>query len=314
MRRLVFAALLVFAASAACAQSADERAFAAIDACIARLDPIEDIGFEKIAARCPDLAATLERTGWAAWLPQGWKDSRNDLSPGSLAELRTLVQAELRTRTVARAPRVQRLEEILSGLGSAGTERGGLWARFKQWVRSVFTPSEEDDSSWLDRMIGRAGLSQTVVELMTYVALGLIVPLAALIIVNEIRASGLLRARAKRQRQAEAELQGAARVNVTWQDVESAPLLDKPRLLLDMVASRLVALGHLPPAAALTAREVAQAATLPDDADRARLSQLALAAERARYAPESLASAGIEAALDEGRTLFSRLAGNGVAR
>jgi hypothetical protein len=314
MRRLVFAALLVFAASAACAQSADERAFAAIDACIARLDPIEDIGFEKIAARCPDLAATLERTGWAAWLPQGWKDSRNDLSPGSLAELRTLVQAELRTRTVARAPRVQRLEEILSGLGSAGTERGGLWARFKQWVRSVFTPSEEDDSSWLDRMIGRAGLSQTVVELMTYVALGLIVPLAALIIANEIRASGLLRARAKRQRQAEAELQGAARVNVTWQDVESAPLLDKPRLLLDMVASRLVALGHLPPAAALTAREVAQAATLPDDADRARLSQLALAAERARYAPESLASAGIEAALDEGRTLFSRLAGNGVAR
>jgi hypothetical protein len=314
MRRLVFAALLVFAASAACAQSADERAFAAIDACIERLDPIEDIGFEKIAARCPDLAATLERTGWAAWLPQGWKDSRNDLSPGSLAELRTLVQAELRTRTVARAPRVQRLEEILSGLGSAGTERGGLWARFKQWVRSVFTPSEEDDSSWLDRMIGRAGLSQTVVELMTYVALGLIVPLAALIIVNEIRASGLLRARAKRQRQAEAELQGAARVNVTWQDVESAPLLDKPRLLLDMVASRLVALGHLPPAAALTAREVAQAATLPDDADRARLSQLALAAERARYAPESLASAGIEAALDEGRTLFSRLAGNGVAR
>jgi hypothetical protein len=309
MKRLAFAALLLLAASAAGAQTADERAFATIDACIGRLDPLSDIGFEKIAARCPDLAPTLERTGWAAWLPEGWKDSRNDLSPGSLTELRTLVEAELRNKTVARAPRVERLEEILSGLGSAGAERGGLWARFKQWVRSVFTPGEEEnDSSWLDRMIGRGGLSQTVVELITYVALGLIVLLAALIVVNEVRASGVLRAREKRDRQAEAELQGALRMNVTWQDVDRAPLLDKPRLLLEMVASRLVALGQLPPAAALTVREITQAAQLPNDEDRARLAQLALVAERVRYAPESLASSGLESAVDDGRLLLSSLA------
>ena len=315
MKRPAFAALLLLAASSVGAQSPDERAFATIDACIERLDPLTDIGFEKIAARCPDLAPTLEKTGWAAWLPEGWKDSRNDLSPGSLTELRTLVEAELRNRTVTRAPRVQRLEEILSGLGSTGTERGGLWARFKQWVRNVFTPGEEEnDSSWLDRMIDRAGLSQTVVELITYAALGLIVLFAALIVVNEIRASGLLRAREKREREAEAELQGAARLNVTWQDVERAPLLDKPRLLLEMVAGRLVALGQLPPTAALTVREITRAAQLPGDEDRARLSQLALAAERARYAPETLASVGIQDAVDDGRALLSRLAPTGTAR
>jgi hypothetical protein len=314
MKPPALAALLLLAASAACAQTADERAFATIDACIERLDPLTDIGFERIAARCPDLAPTLERSGWAAWLPQGWKDSRNDLSPGSLTELRTLVEAELRNKTVARAPRVQRLEEILSGLGSAGAQRGGLWARFKQWVRSVFTPGEEDnDSSWLDRMIGRGGLSQTVVELITYLALGLIVLLAALIVVNEIRASGLLRAREKRERQAEAELQGLTRSNVTWQDVDGASLLEKPRLLLEMVAGRLVALGQLPPASALTVREITRAARLPDEGDRARLSQLALAAERARYAPDPLAVIGIETAIDEGRVLLARVSERGSA-
>jgi hypothetical protein len=312
MKRVAFAVLLLLTAAAAGAQNAEERAFAAIDTCIGRLDPLTDIGFERIAARCPELAPTLEKTGWAAWLPEGWKDSRNDLSPGSLTELRNLVEAELRNETVARAPRVQRLEEILSGLGSAGTERGGLWARFKQWVRSVFKPNEaQNDSSWLDRMIGRAGLSQTFVELITYAALALIVVFAALIVVNEIRAAGLLRTREKRERQVEAELQALGRTNVTWQDVDRASLLDKPRLLLEMVAGRLVALGQLPPAAALTVREITRAAQLPNEDDRARLSELALAAERARYAPDSLASAGIETAIDDGRALLSRL---GAAR
>jgi hypothetical protein len=53
---------------------------------------------------------------------------------------------------------------------------------------------------------------------------------------------------------------------------------------------------------------------LPHEEDRARLSQLALAAERARYAPESLASEGIQTAVDDGRVLLTRLAPTGAAR
>jgi hypothetical protein len=312
MKFRLLAVVLALGGPAALAQSTDEKAFAAIDACIPRLDPVVDIGYEKIAARCPDLAPTLEQTGWAAWLPEGWQDSRNDLSSGSLAELRTLVDAELRNETLARAPRVEKLNEILADLGPASVDRSGLWARFKQWVRNIFEPgTDERDDGWFSRMRSRIGLSQTVIELLTYVSLGLIVALAALIVVNEIRAAGFVRTRRKREAEERAGLQIAARVDVSWQDFERAPLLEKPRLLLELVAARLVALGRLPPASALTVRELTRAATLPDESDRSRLNELALTAERARYAQETATPERVDAAVAKGRELFDRLAPSG---
>src|SRR5689334_24978743 len=106
MRGRFFALLLLFAAPAIAADANSPDAVAVIDACIARLDPQIDVGYERIARRCPDLAPTLERSGWAAWLPQGWKDSRNDLSAGSLRELQALVTRELATPAAATTPRV----------------------------------------------------------------------------------------------------------------------------------------------------------------------------------------------------------------
>ncbi len=309
VRALALLIALCCVPAALAQQPTDERAFAAVDTCIERLDPVVDIGFEKIAARCPDLARTLEQTGWAAWLPAGWKDSRNDLSPGSLAELRKLVEAELHNTTVVRAPRVQKLNEILADLGPASRDRSGLWSRFKQWVRSVFEPTADNsDDSWFTRMRGRIGLSQTFIELVTYVSLGLIVLLAVVIVVNEIRAADVLRRRRKRELEAGAELHGVPRVQVSWQDFERAALLEKPRLLLELVAARLVALGQLPPAAALTVRELTRAARLADESDRVRLSQLALAAERARYAEETATPEVLDTAVAQGRELFGRLA------
>src|SRR3569833_3488934 len=68
------------------------------DACVARLDPQLDIGYDRIAARCPELMRQLEAGAWAPWLPRGWKESGNDLSAGSLKELRELVTRESNAR------------------------------------------------------------------------------------------------------------------------------------------------------------------------------------------------------------------------
>src|ERR1700754_1566915 len=69
-----------------------------IDACVARLDPQLDIGYDRIAARCPDLMRQLETGAWAPWLPRGWKEPGNDLSAGSLKEFRELVARESAVR------------------------------------------------------------------------------------------------------------------------------------------------------------------------------------------------------------------------
>src|SRR5262245_43521619 len=165
MRALVLAALLILAAPGAARAAVAPDALAAIDACIARLDVQLDVGYERIARRCPDLASALEQSGWAAWLPQGWKESRNDLSAGSLQELRALVSRELATRAAAHTPSVERLKEILADMGSTGQQRSGVWTRFKKWVRSLFERAgRQDDEGWLSRLVSRVGVSDAVIE------------------------------------------------------------------------------------------------------------------------------------------------------
>src|SRR5438132_3905468 len=72
-----------------------QEAIAALDACIARLDPSLDVGYARIAARCPSLTLRLTQSAGVQWLPRGWQEAHNDLSAGSLAELRTLLAREL---------------------------------------------------------------------------------------------------------------------------------------------------------------------------------------------------------------------------
>ena len=309
MKMRILAALLLLAAPAAAPHAAEAPdPVAVIDACIAKLDAQLDVGYERIARRCPDLAPALERSGWAAWLPQGWKESRNDLSAGSLQELQALVTRELATRATTPVPRVERLKEILTDLGATGQERSGAWTRFKKWVRSLFERAgQQNREGWLSRLVSRVGVSDTVISLITYVALGLVVALAGFIVFNELRLAGVLgRKRADSDDEGNDDGTGM-RARLTWGDIERAALIDRPRLLLELIAAKLTDLGRLPPAGAFTARELARAADLNQPADRERLNELAVTAERARYAADGVSPAVAEAAVGNARELLARL-------
>lgn len=316
MKLALVAALLLGAALPAAPQGANPAvrsvaqpdAVVVIDACVARLDAQIDVGYERIARRCPDLAPALEKSGWAAWLPQGWKESRNDLSAGSLKELRSVVRRELATRPAAQTPRVARLREILADLGTTGQERSGTWSRFKKWLRSLFERAgQQPRESWLRDLVARAGVSDTVIEVITYIALTVVVALAGFIVLNELRLAGLLgRKRGEGGAQGDTKAPGS-HGRLTWRDVERAALLDRPRLLLELIASKLTDLGRLPPAGAFTAREIVRAADLDDATDRGQLQDLALTAERARYAAESVSPEAVGAAVGGGRDLLQRL-------
>jgi hypothetical protein len=302
-----FLAALVMAAPLAQAAAAQPDPLAAIDTCIARLDRELDVGYERIAARCPGLTGALEQSGWAPWLPRGWKEPRNDLSAGSLAELRASVQRELAPRAGARTLEVQRLNGVLAAVGDASQQTSSVWSRFKQWLRTLFErPDEPSDAGGFSRLLDQLGVSGAVIEIVTYVLLGAVVALAGLIVYNELRAAGVLRGRARGSGGDEANV-GKERLRPTLRDVEQAELPERPRLLLELIAAKLTDLKRLPPAGAFTVREITRLAHLRAEPDRSRLAELALTAERARFAAGRIEPAVVDNAVAGGRALLTSL-------
>jgi hypothetical protein len=275
-----------------------------VDSCVRRLDPQLDIGYDRIAARCPELARQLDNGGWGPWLPRGWKEPGNDLSAGGLKEFRELVDRESAATVPSRTPDVRHLKSVLTEL--AGNSREGGWSRFKSWLRSILERREEStDESWFTRMVSHVGVSQSVIRVIIYAALAAVVLLAAVILVNEARTAGLLPkpGAVKWKRDASVEATPA----MAWSDIERAPLGDKPRLLLELIVRQLSNRGFLPPAGGLTVRELTRAARLPEADDRARLADLALAAERVRYSAGGTQPAGLDESIARGRELLDRL-------
>jgi len=279
----------------------------AVEHCRARLDPQIDIGFERIVARCPDLARRLEQNELAAWLPEGWKDTGNNLSAGSLQELAVLMRREIVTHSSRPAPDVQRLHTVLTEIGQAPERRDSLWKRLRLWMSQVLTSSEESsDDDWIPRFVNRIGLPQTVIELVSYVALGSIITLGLVILANELRAAGVFR-RSRERKAAVVPNQPALISQMSWSDVERADAADKPRVVLELIIDRLMRAHLLPPARSLTNRELARVVRLPSDKDQERLCALALTAERMRYAPAAAKLAEVEAAVAGGRVILRTL-------
>jgi hypothetical protein len=278
----------------------------AIDDCTPRLDVQADVGYDRIAARCPHLAQALERSGIEEWLPRGWKEVRNNLSAGSLTELRSLIDRELSAHATQRKPRVEKLNEVLAGLGDSQRASNGTWLRFKRWLRELLERRDrENHEDWFDRMVHRVGLSDAIGEVITYLSLGAMVVLALLVILNELRAAGLLGARRGRESEDERDADLAAlRPIPSVSEIERAPLIERPRLLLELISAKLTALRRLPPASAMTVRELSQAVNLEAAQDRERLATLASTAERARYAESGVAPDALENAYVRGRELL----------
>jgi hypothetical protein len=310
MRKLLCLALLALLAPVHAAEP-DSIAAAreAIDDCTPRLDAQIDVGYERIAARCPGLAHALEQSGVEQWLPQGWKETRNNLSVGSLRELRSLIDRELSTHPIARKPRAAKLNDVLAGLGDQHSRDNSTWLRFRKWLRELLERRDRNgNEDWFDRMVHRVGLSDAIGEVVTYVSLGAMVVLALIVVLNELRAAGLLGRRAASRRRGREAAGAASRPLPTLSEIEHAPLVERPRLLLELIASKLTAIRRLPPASAMTVHELSRAVNLDGAQDRERLARLARAAERARYAAAALAPVELESAYAGGRELLDSVA------
>jgi hypothetical protein len=303
MNRCLLALLLTVCGTAPVA--ANDDAIAAIDGCIHNLDPSLDVGYRHVAERCPELAGALAASPYAAWLPPDWSKPDNELSVGGLIELRRLLTRTEPTPAV-RIPRVAQLADVLQELHRSDTAPRSGWARLKQWLRGVFTPQPGDaEQGWLARVIGGIDLSQRITRAIVWGALLLLLLLAGAVVANELRVAGWWR-RHRRHGWHPAAHAVAGRAAGGLEDVERASGDEQPHLLLQLIIQRLIELQRLPPARALTLKELERAARLPDELDRERLAALSAACERARYA-EVVSATVLAAASSRGRELFASL-------
>jgi len=293
---------LLLAGAAPCVQARD--ALAVIDDCLAKLDAGLDVGYARIAERCPELTPALTRSPWAAWLPAGWDKADNELSAQGLSELRALLARAQETPALSRAPGTESVHAILASLKAQEQARENWWTRFKAWLRGLFAPRAQSERGWFERLFGRLQPSEAVARVIVWCVLGAVVLLAGGVVANELRVAGLLRRRA---RVAAGQSAPGAHVGLTLPDVEAASPRQQAGMLLELIAARLGEQGRLPPARAFTAREVARTARLRDEAERARLAELARVSERVRYSDEEVAPASLGGALLGGRELLAAL-------
>jgi hypothetical protein len=285
-----------------------------IDSCIRRLDPQVDVGFERVAARCPDLAQQLERSDLAAWLPKRWKDPHNDLSVAGLRQLEELATRELKATTSRYGPDLSRLHSVLE-LNQSQEEGTAWWARLKAWLRSVLAPARSAaDDDWLSRWTAQIGVPQAVRELISYAALTAVVLLAIVILLNELRASRVLESIGLARRRTKAvgghvrpARDRTVRGSSPAADLAALAPVDRPRWLLEAIATRVSEAPARPPSRALTLRELAKTARVPDFGDRASLMDLACAAERLRFSGREVPVGALEATLARGMALLERL-------
>ncbi len=278
-----------------------------IDNCLKRLDPQTDLGYERIAARCPDLPRQLDASSWSAWLPKEWKTPHNDLSAESLKDLRQLVERELATRAPSRAPSLGSLHPILVELGPMEPRSTGLWARFTGWFRDALERrGPEDGNDWWDRTVGRVSVSQALVDVIGYGCLVAVVAIALGLVVNELRVAGVFSARRSRT-VGKAGAGATTQATSDWTAIQGAFAGERPRLLLELIAARLVELNRLPPAGGFTVRELLQHAHLTRGEDRSLLADVALTAEQVRFSGDEIPAARLEAVVQRGRQLLEHL-------
>jgi len=267
-----------------------------LDDCIARLDPVADSGYARIAARCPELTQALKDSPAAHWLPRSWDHDDSQLTARGLAQLRVLLGRESAAQApAARAPDIRGLAPVLASVRKANDAGAGWWSRLKERLRQLLASSREQDDGWVSGLLRQLDQSKATMRAIVWITLAAVVAFACWMVFHELRAAGVFRARDP----------GPVDRNGTRGHSASASTgqlsaTDRPGVLLEKIAARLAAQHRLPPARSFTAREVLRRARLPEEAMRASLGQLASVSERIRYSgvgvePEAVAAAVVDA-------------------
>lgn len=261
-------------------------------------------GLEALSHPCPELSAAVSGLGLDSLLPPDWQKTA---SARALADV-----AALADRYAAPLPRLRldaaRLQSIARTLEPPPAPPS-LWERVAEWIRAWLEPKNRGSSSWW-RLLPRWHLSPSGARLLLETLAALIVVCIAALVVNELRAAGLIgsgRPRPSSSRPSRtAPPSGEASCDLDALD--SVVPRERPGILLRLLVRALTRSNRLGHDRDLTCRELIATARFDSPRQRAQFEQVALLAERARYGDPALAPAGIpEELLAQARLLYSEL-------
>ena len=312
MRALLLPILLALSALFAQPLWADTAASIQIlDKCLHALAPEAGTGIEQLREICPDLERTINESPLRDQLPEHWQEQ---LDRNGIADISALLQ-RYQSQAQSAVPRVATLYQVAQSLNQP-QPRHSWWQDLKEWLRRQLLAPDNSESSWMTRWWPDAPL---LMRTIFYGLLAAVLLMALWIIRGELKAAAAgARATRARARAPLAPSPAGARP-LTPEDIDAAPLRERPALLLRLLVQALLQSGRLHGERSLTHRELAVRSAFDDAEQHGRFERIALLAERVLYGPnQPIAQTGPEASIDalnDGRQLYAQLlAGRGPPR
>lgn len=265
----------------------------------------EGEGLEELELACPGIERALVELGYSPFIAEQQLDT---LGWYTLHDLKLLDDRyTARPAAAEQGVRTESLAAILQSLQETQQERELNWLeKFSRWIRGLSQDSQQAMPAWLQRWLEDTPLSQTIVRWMIYGALTLLVVMALGVVINELRAAGLLRRKGAKARAAAAA--GAATAGeLTIADLENAAPADRPSLLLRLLVAALVKRGRLRADRSLTHRELVARAAFDAAAQRESFGRLAALSERTIYGGMRAEGQEIDGVVAAGRALMATL-------
>ncbi|MBM0103153.1 hypothetical protein JM946_00270 [Steroidobacter sp. S1-65] len=300
--RLSVAVLIFLCVPAAFAQS-EAPARQVLQECADSIPP-DVVGIEQIEAACPGVEQALDELGLTELMFQSQFEL---LKRDGLDALLALANRYEHPPERA-AANVARLGPVLDSMRRPPTPEASKswWERLKERLRQLFNQSEAPPDSWLIRWLDEHRMPELVRSILLYGAMAIVVALAVLIVVNEIRA-----ARSGRRRKRAATTVAMQAHPVLTDNSEPIAPGEGPSALLKMLVATLIKTGRVHGGHALTHRELTRRARFDDSSQRESFQKLAQVAEREVFGGMAVANEELTEAIRAGRSLEEQL--NGAA-
>jgi hypothetical protein len=262
-------------------------------------------GIKDLAASCPQLPDALATLGLEDVLEEGWREQLNTNALRGLTEL-----ADRYRGAKWQTPDTAALAGILSAMKREQAPQSESWweslkAWFKHWLSQSNSSVLQWLNRWLDAWLSPTKVSAALVKVIAYCSTALVLLAALVVIVNELKAAGVLR---RRPRAADAAHRGKI-LEASGEGGAVALPTGSHRLteLLRVLVNLLMRTGRLKMERSLTHRELIAHSSFDNEAQRAAFAGVARTAETMLYGPNGAAPEQLAHAIEQGEGLVAGL-------